>query len=183
MTQLFVSLFGHNAAGKTTVAKRLSAELPFNRVSADDFRLFVSGNIPYFQDLDISFKNPRYDQLNPLAVKYRFDMTRILLEAGQNVIYDGSGFMREWRAKYLELARQAAPNCKTVIIIMEIGEEELLKRLEERTDSVQTRWVEQYHHKKVLIEKPTPDEADMILEYDQTNYDAIKAKLEELLAA
>lgn len=183
MKQLFIALVGRNASGKTTVAKRLTEDFPvLNRVNADDFRDFVAHQVAYFNALDRSYKNPLYDQLNPLAMTYRTMLTSVLLKAGQHVLYDGSGAKREYRDTYLANVRETAPDCLTVIIYMHIEEAELLPRLEERKGAGGDRWQEMYWDSaKEGFEPPEPDEADKLLRYDQNNYDEIKQAIAELL--
>ena len=177
--QLFIALVGHNASGKTSVAKRLEQDLEINRVNADDFRQFVSEHIRYFKDLDISIKNPRYELLTEITHNYRLDMSWLLLRAQQSVIYDGSGATKAWRSRYLDYVTQHHPDVHRVIIYVDISEEQLLQRLRDRAQ----HWEAQYWgSKKELFERPTPDEADTLLVYNQDNYDEILAELARLAA-
>jgi len=175
--QLFIALVGHNASGKTYVAKRLEEDLQLNRINGDDFRAFISEHIRYFNDLDISIKNPRYELLTDLVVNYRFEMSWLLLKAGQSLIYDGSGATKAWRAKYLDHVKQYYPAVHRVIIHTDITEPQLLERLQTRGQS----WETQYRGtKKTLFEPPAQDEADTVLVYNQRNYDEILAKIQAL---
>jgi predicted kinase len=177
MGQLFIALVGHNASGKTYIARKLEADHGLNRVNADDFRLFVSEHIRYFHNLDISIKNARFEQLKNLSLTYRYEMSWLLLDAGQNVIYDGSGATKVWRAEYLNYVKEHYPNVTTVLIYADIAENELLHRLEQRGKN----WQVQYHtNKKELFQPPTPDEADILLTYNQRNYDEIHSQLKRL---
>ena len=174
MTSLFINILGHNGSGKTTLAKKLEVDLGANRINADDFRHFIKENILYFNTLDFTYKNADFDLLNPLAINYRMQLTDILLGAKQSVIYEGSGFKKEWRKKYIEVAKNHT--AKTVLITCTIEENELLERLAKRQNG--ERWQKQYFdHKVRAFEQPTKDEADIVLTYDQTNYDEILAKL------
>jgi dephospho-CoA kinase len=178
MRQAFIALVGHNASGKSFVAQKLEEDLGLNRVNADDFRAFVSEHIRYFKNLDISIKNERFEQLKELSLNYRFDMSWLLLGAGQSVIYDGSGATRTWRSKYLDHVKQYYPAAVRIIIYTDIPESELLKRLRERG----ANWIAQYEtSKKALFEPPTASEAQRILVYNQHNYDEILSHIKKLL--
>ncbi len=178
MSQLFVNIIGHNSSGKTTLAKKLEKDLSFNRVSGDDFREFIHQNIAYFRDTDTSYPNERYDQLNPLVIGYRFNLTQILLGVEQNVLFDGSGATKIYRSRYLVKIHETFPEIVRVIIWADIAEPELLERLKARGE----RWLEQYKNlKKNSFQPPEDDEAELVLRYDQNNYDEIKNRLDEWL--
>lgn len=178
MSQLFIATVGHNGSGKTTVAQRLAEDLSLNRVNGDDLRTFLFERMPYFADVDLSYPSSKYDELNPLIMDYRFRLSKILLQAGQHVLYDGSGSTRAFRDKYLATYKREFPAITTVIIYTDIGEPELLERLDQRGD----RWLDMYHDwKKAAFEAPTADEADVLLRYNQQNYDEIKQSLVDLL--
>lgn len=178
MRQLFISLCGHNAAGKTTIAKQLEKDLGISRVNADDFRLFVASTVKYFNDLDISIKNSRFEELANLSNRYRLDMTKLLLELGQSVIYEGGSTLRSWRKTYLSTAKNVAPSAVRILIYVDIEEAELLKRLDKRGLS----WTKQYHtSKRSMFEIPTPDEADLLLTYNQANYKELLQQIQNQL--
>jgi predicted kinase len=177
MTKLFINILGYNASGKTTLAKKLASDLDINRINGDDFRTFIKQNIAYFNNLDITYKNPVFDTLNPLVISYRLQMTELLLGNNQSVIYEGSGVKKEWREKYLSIARQY--NAKTILILCEISEDELLDRLANREDG--ERWKNQYFDsRKGTLEEPEENEVDLILHYTQDNYDEVLQKLASL---
>lgn len=182
MSQLFINIVGFNASGKTTVAKKLAKEFKLSRISGDDFREFVNSHIAYF-DKTGYFPNERNDELNPLVIEYRFSMLWTLLKAKQNVIFDGSGATREERAKYLKKIRSDYPEVATVLILADITEPGLLKRLADRDEAEPgSQWTEVHHRvRKPRFQRPEADEADIILRYDQTNYDEIAAEIRKLL--
>lgn len=172
-----MNIVGHNASGKTTLAQKLVADLGFNRVSGDDFRQFVHEHIPYFAATDVSYPNERFDQLNPLVITYRLELTTILLQAKQNVIFDGSGARKSHRERYLQLVHQKFPSVQRVIIWIDLPEDELVDRLQHRGQ----QWLRQYEEfKKDTFEIPTSDEAELVLHYDQHNYDEIRQRLRDL---
>ena len=182
MAQLFINVIGFNASGKTVVSKKLAEAFKLNRLSGDDFRNFVHTHITYFDDTGY-FPNERNHELNPLVIQYRLSMLWTLLSAKQSVIFDGSGTAKEERAKYLKKIKSDYPKVTTVIIWADIGEPELLKRLAERDkDDEQAQWTEVYHKfRKPRFEPPDIDEADILLRYDQKNYDEIEAEIRKLL--
>jgi len=182
MTQLFINTVGHNASGKTTIGTKLVRKFRLDRVSGDDFSNFVYSHIAYFDNTSISFPNKRYAELNPLVLHYRFELTWTLLRANQNVLYDGSGSTAEIRAKYLQKIKADFPEAKTVIIWADIEESELVKRLARRDEEPGARWTDMYTQiKKTGFEPPQEGEADILLRYDQTNYDEIESEIHKLL--
>ena len=160
MTQLFINVVGHNASGKSTITKRLAEDCGLNRVSGDDFRNFVYDNVPYFKDTGLAKSTDKYQLLNPLVINYRLELSLALLTAGQNVIFDGSGTVRQWRSHYMNQIQQRFPKVKRIIVYTMIREAELLSRLNERDILTgQTLWREQYlKKKKSTFESPTANE-------------------------
>jgi len=179
MNQLFVNIVGFNASGKTTLAKKLEQDFGFSRVSGDDFREFVFSNIAYFKDTPLSHQTKKFADLVPLTMQYRQLLTEILLCANQNVIFDGSGNTREYRAGYLDMVKQKFPAVKTIIIETKAPEQELLGRYKKRTDT--KKWLQMYQARKQSFQPPTPNEADMVLTYNQENYAEIANKIKSLI--
>jgi predicted kinase len=179
MSQLFVNIIGFNAAGKTTLAKKVEAEFGFSRVSGDDFREFVFSNITYFKDTPLSHRTEKYAQLVPLTLRYRIQMAEILLGAGQSVIFDGSGNLKEYRATYFGMVKKQFTEVKTIIIVAEAPEQELLARYQKRPNT--EKWLDMYEARKKSFQPPTKDEADAILKYNQQNYSEIVRAIKALL--
>lgn len=178
MSQLFINVIGHNSSGKTTISKKLGEDLGLNRVSGDDFREFIHDHITYFQNTDLSYPNKRFDELNPLIIQYRFDLSWLLLKAGQHVLFDGSGSTKEFRDRYLTKVKTDFPNVVRVIIWADLPEHELLERLETRGNA----WLEQYTKlKKAAFQPPQQNEVEVVLRYNQHNYDEIRKSLSALL--
>lgn len=181
MRQLLINISGHNATGKTTVARKLEKIFGFNRISGDDFRNFLDTHIAYLRDFERSYPNPRADVTKTVVYGYRLELARALLKAGQNVLNDGSGANREAREKFIGTLKQEFPEIYTVIIWVNLDESELLKRLAKRDESG-SKWTQMYHdYRKELLKPPEPDEADEILYYNQHNYAEIEQRLRELL--
>lgn len=182
MSQLFINVIGHNSSGKTTISKKLEGTFNLNRVSGDDFRTFLYRHVRYFDKTDPSFPNSRYSELNDLVYQYRVELTHILLRAKQSVVFDGSGSTKEFRTRYLHKIKSEFPEVKTVIVFVNIDEEELLKRLALRDEKEKANWTEQYQkYKKHSFMPPNQDEADVVLHYNQSNYQEIEDQIKELL--
>jgi len=185
MTQLYTLIVGHQSSGKTHLAKKLEQDFGFSIINGDDFRSFVYGHVRYFENEKLGKRSDRNDQLNRFLLTYRTEMTNILLSSGQNMIMDGSGFTREIREKYFEQISSQFPGVKRVIIQTEISEPELLERLSQR-DHGQSEaiWQDVYHGlRKDLFEKPSENEADCLLLYDQYNYEEVRSKIQKVLGS
>jgi predicted kinase len=184
MAQLFINVIGHNASGKSTLSRKLTKALPLNRVNADDFRQFIFDNIPYFKGTDSSFPNHRFTILGDIFNHYRFELCWVLLQEKQNVLLDGSGYKDTTRAKYLPQVKEKFPEVIRVIIWCQLPEPELLERLTERNKTQGDKWLRQYHEiKKPGFVSPSENEAEIVLNYTQDNFDEILGKLKELLAS
>ncbi len=173
------------SSGKSTLSKKLVNQFKFNRVSGDAFRHFISDNIAYFANLDISFPNDRTKLIQPLLHDYRLGISNILLDQGEHVMFDGTSMYAEVRTSRFKEVKKLYPKVTTVLIFVDTPEELILSRLKERdTLSEQSNWVEHYHKlKKPQFEVPTSNEADAVLTYYQYNYQEIEDKLQELLAS
>ncbi len=139
---------------------------------------FIIKNIHYYNDLDISFPSPKYETIKQFKIDFRNNLTKILLANDQPVLFDASGHKRRYRDQYLK-SHNTDPAVKIVIVWVDIGEDDLLKRLKER-DGKGGSWQRQLLLKG-SFEPPEPDEADLILHYDQTNYQEIEDRLRALL--
>ncbi|HSX05269.1 MAG TPA: ATP-binding protein [Candidatus Saccharimonadales bacterium] len=178
MSQLFINIIGHNSSGKTTLAKKLAAEFGLNRVSGDDFRNFVGRHVAYFQNTDWSHPNEHTQQLNPLVINYRLELSWILLRARAHVLIDGSGSTKAIRATYMDRVTAEFPEVTRVIIWADVAEAELRARLEQRGG----QWVKQYEEiRRPSFEPPEQSEAEVVLRYTQDNYIELAAKLHDLL--
>lgn len=178
MSQLFINIIGHNASGKTTLAKKLADEFGLSRISGDDFRYFVRDHIRYFSDLDISYPSLKTKLLRSVTASYRLSVAGAILEAGQSLIFDGSGFTKADRKPIIDTLA-AFPKVRYVIIQATLPEEELLQRLRSRPGN----WEAMYHDiRKLSFEAPTRDEVEMVLEYSQNNYDEIRDTVSRLIS-
>ena len=176
---LLILLAGFNGSGKTTLAKKLEKDLQINIVSGDPLRLLLKNEILYYQDFDISIPTEKGRTTREIVRNYRNQVTKTLLGAGQSVIYDSSNMKKEHRKKVFSEIRNEIDSVKRIIVHVTLPEEKLLERLEERPEE---NWAK--HHKiynKPAFEIPTLDEADIIFEYNQENYEEIKNAIAEFL--
>ena len=180
--QLFVLLVGHNASGKTTLARQLAEDLNLQLVEGDPFRMFLAAEIPYFKDLDISIPNPKARIASQLTHDYRHMLARKLLKADQAVLYGGGNLKRDVRAHIFEKICNGIAT-RRVILYCKIDEGTLLGRFaeRERNDS-KSRWTEHYfRYRKPQLEEPAADECDELIVYDQQNYEEVRDRLKRLL--
>ena len=178
MPVLIIFIVGHNASGKTTLAKKLSEDLKISRITGDDFLDFIKQNVAYYSDLDISYPNDKYTSLKQLKVDYRNLLTVALIKQNQSVIFDASGHTKQSRDQYIASFHQM-PEVKTLIIWAYATKAELLQRLGAR-ENQHSNWLKQYREKGPF-EPPLDSEADVVLRFDQSNYDDIKNMIQELL--
>ncbi|MDB5182654.1 MAG: hypothetical protein JWO47_438 [Candidatus Saccharibacteria bacterium] len=176
---LFIVLVGFNASGKTTLAKKLEADLGLNIVSGDPLRLLIKQEILYFHDFDISIPTQKGIPTREVIHQYRKGMSKVLLSAKQSVIYDSNALKKADRLAIFQDVTNGIDGVTKVIIHVDLPEQELIKRLQARPEE---NWVEHYElYKKPTYEQPTPDECDKLLVYNQDNYDEIRLALKGLL--
>lgn len=176
---LFVLLTGHNAAGKTTLAKRLEADLGFNVVSGDPLRYLMKKNISYFHDFDISITTEKGRGTAAIIHNYCKQVSQLLLSRNQPVIYDAGAIRKSYRKTILTEVTEGIDRPVVVILYVTLTEDELLGRLQARPEP---HWVEHYKkNKKAFLEPPTADETDHVLMYDQVNYAEIRSELRALM--
>lgn len=178
MAKVLIAVIGINGSGKTTLSEKLSKSLNLNHINGDDFMMFLKQNIAYYHDLDISIPNEKYESVKQFKIEYRNFLTAVLLSKGQPVVFDAVGHKREYRDQYLSVYRQDV-DTKLILIWVDILRDELLKRLKER-DLQGGSWQKQLEEKGPF-EPPEADEADVILRYDQKNYQEIEDRLRELI--
>lgn len=180
--QLAILVTGHNATGKTTLANKLSKDLGISTINSDDFREFVKSHIGYYSDLDYSVVNKKASSLTSVIAHYRDELSRVLLDQGQSVLYQANLIRAEDRKSVLNSLAKAHSPFKSVILHCELQEEKLLERLRERQVSQPgSRWLDHYTlDKKLKYQRPASDEADIVLYYDQSNYETILSTLVKL---
>lgn len=182
MAQLFINIIGHNASGKTTLSDKLAKSFKINQVNGDAFRKFVYDHVAYFQDTDLSFPSKKGGELNPLTILYRIELAKILLQSGENVLFDGSGFTLEHRNKYLNEITRVFPKVTRVIIWADIEEADLLERLRARDQKSGAQWVRMYKElRKQAFVPPINGEVEVLIRYDQHNYEEVRQQIKDLL--
>ncbi len=179
MSKVLIAICGKNASGKTTMSRKLCGALGLNHINGDDLMMFIKQNIAYYRDLDLSYPNDKYDTIKKFKIDYRNNLTKILLKQGQSVVFDASGYLRKYRDQYLEAYRNDE-SVKIIIIWADLSEKEHLARLHAR-DADGGKWHEQLVEREHDFEPPEPDEADVILRYDQKNYQEIEDRVREQL--
>ena len=144
-------LCGLPGAGKTTLAKRLAAELPALRLTEDEWvlRLFPPG-APNDDSVQVPIKNVQWD----LAVQ--------AIRLGSHVVLDWGVWSREERAGYR--ARAAALAIPLRLYFLDAPFAELVRRLEERNAALPPATfrvtAEELQAYLPWFEPPTPDELE-----------------------
>lgn len=181
----FIWVIGHNASGKTTLSTKLADYFRLNRVNGDDFRDFLGKNYLYFKNLEYSKKaHPKYGSLNVVTQDFRTSIASELLKQNQDIIYDGSGYNQEVRSSVLKTIKERSQtDFKTIFIRSIISEDELIKRLRIRDAKEGNTWEKKYlERNKSYYKLPEANECDVLIDYNQSNYDEVKSKLETLLS-
>ncbi|MCK5084594.1 MAG: nucleoside monophosphate kinase [Candidatus Pacebacteria bacterium] len=169
--QLLILLSGHNASGKSTLAKKIVSELDINQVNGDIVRNMLIANVKFYSDIHYSYPSDRTISASKVISVFRKELVRELLFQDQSVLIDGAGITKKARTNYLKLI----DNCNKEIIIIMIEaileEDELLARLSDRDKKDKKhRWVDFYRDiRKKEYEPVENSEADLVLRYDQKN--------------
>ena len=175
---------GFIASGKSTLANRLQKDLSINNIDGDTFRSFIKESIPYYNDLDISYPNPKAKDISFLTNIYRRNICRKLLEKGQPVIHSGNNLSRETRKAIISDVTMSSPDTQIIFIELCIEESELIERLRARDqDNPGNRWVKHYNDiKKKEYQPPLEKECDNLLHYKQDNYIEIRDFIKSILS-
>ncbi len=178
MSRTLIAIVGVNGAGKTTLSAKLADALHLNHVNGDAFLGHLKKHVYHYEDLDISYPNDKFLTVKQFKIDFRNELTRILLDQNLPVIFDATGQRRIYRDQFLSPYRSGTPT-KIIMIWATIDREEQMERLKIR-DAKGARWRKQLEEKDPF-EPPEPNEADVILEYTQNNYQEIEDKLRDLL--
>lgn len=169
--QLLILLSGHNASGKSTLAKEIISELDINRVNGDVVRDMLISNIKFYSDTHYSYPNKKIKSANKIVSIFRIELIKELLSQNQSVIIDGAGITKEARNNYLKLVNHCNKKITTIMIEATLKEDELLTRLKDRDNkNKQHRWIDLY--KDIRKEKYEPidnGETDFVFKYNQNN--------------
>ena len=114
-------MVGLPCSGKTTLAQKLEYELPALRLTPDEWQIRLFG-----QDAE----EPEHDARHSLIEAMLWNIANRALELGTNVILDFGFWAREEREDYRMRAKQLGASSE--IHYLDVPEEELLRRLEER---------------------------------------------------
>lgn len=114
-------MVGLPCSGKSTLARQLEHHLPALRLTTDEWHIRLFG-----QDADDPEHDPRHAMIEGLL----WNVARRALELGTNVILDFGFWAREEREDYRWRAKQLG--AASEIHYLEVAEEELLRRLDER---------------------------------------------------
>lgn len=182
--QYLILIVGHIGSGKTTISKEIVKNFVINRVSNDDIRESLVLKIPFFSDAHgCSYRSEKAGAMNAVAHAHNKELVKQLLLSGESVLIDGGGITRKRRAEGISLKTFAVKNIKTIVLVLNIPENELLERLAER-DKINKnyKWVDFYKKvRKQQFERVTDDEADYVLRFDHNDNDEIIAKLKDVL--
>ena len=114
-------MVGLPCSGKSTLARQLEEELPALRLTTDEWHIRLFG-----QDAD----DPEHDARHSLIEALLWNVARRALELGTNVILDFGFWAREEREDYRSRAKHVG--AASELHYLDVPEEELLRRLEER---------------------------------------------------
>lgn len=146
-------MVGLPCSGKTTLAQKLEHELPALRLTPDEWQIRLFG-----QDAE----EPEHDARHSLIEAMLWNIARRALELGTNVILDFGFWAREEREDYRSRAQQLGASSE--VHYLEVSEDELLRRLEERNSrpSQESFLISEKAMKPwmAFFQKPTPDELE-----------------------
>ena len=108
-------------SGKTTLARKLERECSALRLTPDEWHVRLFG-----QDA----KEPEHDSRHSLIETMLWNIASRVLELGTNVILDFGFWAREEREDYRLRAKQLGASSE--VHFLDVSEDELLRRLEER---------------------------------------------------
>ena len=144
-------MVGLPCSGKTTLARKLEQERSALRLTPDEWQLPLFG-----QDAE----EPEHDSRHSLIEAMLWKIASRALELGTNVILDFGFWAREEREDYRLRAKQLGASSE--VHFLDVSEDELLKRLEERNSQplkesfyisveMMKPWLD-------VFQRPTPDE-------------------------
>src|ERR1041384_879283 len=146
-------MVGLPCAGKSTIAQKLERERSALRLTPDEWQIRLFG-----QDAE----EPEHDARHSLIEAMLWNIASRALELGTNVILDFGFWAREEREDYRSRAKQLGASSE--VHFLDVSEEELLRRLEERSaqpspmafhisEEMMKPWI-------AFFQKPTPDELE-----------------------
>jgi predicted kinase len=146
-------MVGLPCSGKTTLAQKLESEHSALRLTPDEWHVNLFG-----QDAEEPEHNARHNRIESLLWK----IAGRALVLGINVILDFGFWAREEREDYRLRAKQLGASSE--VHFLDVPEEELMRRLEERNSQVSQ---ESFHIPEkamkpwiAFFQRPTPDELE-----------------------
>jgi len=118
-------MVGLPCSGKTTKAKELETELRAIRLTPDEWQVNLFGH----DTLD-----PDHDRRHSLIEDMLWQIAARVLSLGTNIILDFGFWAKEERDDYRSRARDLG--ARSEIVFMDVEEEELLKRVRMRNESL-----------------------------------------------
>jgi len=115
---------GYIAFGKTTLAKKLAAELPAVHLDADDWILKLYG-----KDLT----GPEFDSKAGIVLGFLWEIAAKIIDAGADVIMDIGPWSKQMRANVAQIAKQITNDVvfHTIVLDPNIARDRLIKRIAE----------------------------------------------------
>jgi predicted kinase len=146
-------MVGLPCSGKTTRARKFEHEYSALRLTPDEWHVGLFG-----QDAE----EPEHDARHSLIEAMLWNIASRALELGTNVILDFGFWAREEREDFRLRAKQLGASSE--IHFLDVSEDELLRRLEERnsrpaqesfhiSEAAMKPWI-------VFFQRPTPDELE-----------------------
>ena len=124
MTTLYL-MVGLPCSGKTTRAKELEYELFALRLTPDEWQVNLFGHDVY---------DPEHDKRHSLIEDMLWQIAARALSLGINIILDFGFWAKEERDDYRTRAKKLG--ARSEVIFMDVGEEELMKRVRVRNDNL-----------------------------------------------
>ena len=146
-------MVGLPCSGKTTLARKLEQEHSALRLTPDEWHVGLFG-----QDAE----EPEHDVRHSLIEAMHWNVASRTLELGMNVILGFGFWAREEREDFRSRAKQLGASSE--IHFLDVSEDELLRRLEERNarPSQESFYISEVAMKPwiVFFQRPTPDELE-----------------------
>lgn len=189
MSQVFVMLNGFSKSGKTVLAERICQTFPRTIVRIDSATIhdFLNSKYDIFKD-DNSIFGSAFKLRDKSTKALQDAIIDVLVTNGVNVILDACNSKAEKRERIINKIKHLSPNCKTMIISIDVDEVNLLKRLNDLDDESEASgnkrvWVDLYQKvQKPSFSAPKIDEADVVIKYTGSieEYDKITKTVSEI---
>jgi adenylate kinase family enzyme len=177
----FIIVIGHNAAGKSTLSKKLINTFKLNRVNGDIVRDLIIENIDYYSDINYSHFTEKVHSMNKITDVFRQSLLQELIQVKAPILIDGASVTKKARARYLDLVINNK-SYTTIIIEASVEEKKLIERLKNRDkNNIGHQWFQQYiQKKKAMYELVDITESDHYVKYNQNNFEEITKELKKV---